>query len=113
MSDQNKKRAYYIESSFMPEGHPSVTEYAQAAHPFIEKYGGKLIVAGFRQQPIEELEGEWENNARLTIFEFPSKEAVLNFWNDPEYKAIKHLRTDATPPNFTIAVDGFDPSMFS
>ena len=42
------------------------------------------------------------------MFRFPSMESLLAFWNSSEYQAIKHLRTDVIPPNFTIAVEGDD-----
>ncbi|GAA6193761.1 hypothetical protein NBRC116597_36820 [Phaeobacter sp. NW0010-22] len=35
-------------------------------------------------------------------------EVSQGFWNSDEYQAIKHLRTDVIPPNFTFAVESFD-----
>ncbi|WP_107497641.1 DUF1330 domain-containing protein [Thalassobius sp. I31.1] len=106
MSDP--KPAYLVASSFMPEGHPPLDPYGEAAHPILEKWGGELIVAGETGQFMDHFEGEWKDNARFTLFKFPSMDALQGFWRSDEYQAVKHLRTDAIPPNFTFAVEGFD-----
>ena len=104
-----QKPAYLIASSFMPEGHGSLDAYGHAVHPLLEKWGGELLVAGETNQFMEHYEGEWKENARFTLFRFPSLEALQGFWKSDEYQSIKHLRTDVIPPNFTFAVEGFDP----
>ena len=38
--------------------------------------------------------------------------ALQGFWHSPERQAIKHLRTDVIPANFTFAVEGFDMEDF-
>ena len=104
-----QKAAYLIASSFMPEGHGSLDPYGRAVHPLLEKWGGELLVAGETNQFMEHYEGHWKENARFTLFRFPSLEALQGFWKSDEYQSIKHLRTDVIPPNFTFAVEGFDP----
>ncbi len=104
---ENQKPAYLIASSFMPVGHASITPYFEAAHPLFEKAGAEVLVAGEAEQKMHLFEGEWAKDASLTIFKFPSMEALLAHWHSPEYQEIKHLRTDAIKPNFTLAVDGF------
>lgn len=102
------KPAYLVASSFMAAGHGSLDAYGEAVHPLMEKYGGELLVAGDTSQAIEPFEGEWNNGAKFTLFRFPSMDALQQFWHSEEYQAVKHLRTDVIPPNFTFAVDGFD-----
>ena len=101
--------AYLVASSFMRDGHGSLDPYGRAVHPLIEKAGGELLVAGTSDQFMDFYEGTWNEGARFTLFRFPSLEALQKFWNSPEYQKIKHLRTDVIPPNFTFAVEGFDP----
>ena len=103
-----QKPAYLVASSFMPQGHASLDAYAEATHPLMEKYGGELLIAGEPDQFMDHFEGEWKEGARFTLFKFPSMEALQSFWHSPEYQAVKHLRTDVIPPNFTFAVHGFD-----
>ncbi|MGI9305029.1 MAG: DUF1330 domain-containing protein, partial [Gammaproteobacteria bacterium] len=85
----------------------SILPYFEAAHPLLEKAGAEVLVAGEAGQLMHHFEGNWAQDASMTIFKFPSMEALLGFWNSPEYQSIKHLRTDVLPPNFTFAVDGF------
>jgi len=107
---KQSKPAYLVASSFMAEGHGSLDPYGQATHPLMEKYGGELLVAGSTDQFMDFYEGTWNEGARFTLFRFPSMAALQEFWNSPEYQSVKHLRTDVIPPNFTFAVEGFDPS---
>lgn len=104
-----QKPAYLVASSFMPEGHGPLDPYGEATHPLLAKWGGELIVAGETDQFMDHFEGNWTKDARFTLFRFPSMDALQGFWRSDEYQAIKHLRTDVIPPNFTFAVEGFDP----
>ena len=101
--------AYLVCSSIMKEGHDSLAPYFQAVQPLLKKAGAELLVAGDSNQVLTPLEGIWPNkNAKFTLFKFPSMEALKAFWFSPEYQAIKHLRTQAIPPNFTFMIGGFD-----
>ncbi len=100
--------AYLVASSYMPEGHGPLDAYGQAVHPLMEEWGGELIIAGETAQFMDHFEGQWNKNARFTLFRFPSMQALQEFWRSDEYQAVKHLRTDVIPPNFTFAVEGFD-----
>ena len=99
------KHAYLVASSFMPEGHGSLEPYGMAIHPLMVEHGGELVVGGSPEQIRHHFEGTWPEDAKFTMFRFPSMEALLSFWNSPEYQAAKHLRTDVIPPNFTFAVE--------
>lgn len=101
--------AYLVCSSIMKEGHNSLEPYFQAVQPLLKKAGAELLVAGDSGQVLTQLEGIWPNkNAKFTLFKFPSMEALKAFWFSPEYQAVKHLRTQAIPPNFTFMVSAFD-----
>ena len=102
--------AYLVCSSFMPEGHASIIPYGEAAHPILDKYEGELLVAGESAQFMDFFEGDWPENAKFTLFRFPTMEHLKNFWHSEEYQAIKYLRTENTPPNFTFAVNAVDMS---
>ena len=102
--------AYLIASSFMPEGHGSLEKYRDIVHTIFDKFGAEILIAGSTEQFMDHFEGDWKENARFTLFKFPSLEALQECWNSEEYQSIKHLRTDVIPPNFTFAVEGFDPS---
>ena len=87
--------------------------YFQAVQPLLKKAGAELLVAGDSGQVLTLLEGIWpDKNAKFTLFKFPSMEALKAFWFSPEYQAIKHLRTQAIPPNFTFMVNAFDAESY-
>ena len=105
--------AYLVCSSIMKEGHASLAPYFQAVQPLLKNAGAELLVAGDSGQVLTPLEGIWpDKNAKFTLFKFPSMEALKAFWFSPEYQAIKHLRTQAIPPNFTFMVGGFDAEVY-
>ena len=78
-------------------------EYASLAPGFVEKHSGKYIVRGGN---IEVAEGTWHPQ-RIVVVEFPSKEHVRAFLEDPEYQAIAAIRHSSTTSNLLV-VDGFD-----
>ena len=105
--------AYLVCSSIMKKGHDSLAPYFQAVQPLLKKAGAELLVAGDSGQVLTQLEGIWpDKNAKFTLFKFPSMEALKTFWFSPEYQAIKHLRTQAIPPNFTFMVNAFDAEAY-
>lgn len=82
----------------------AMTRYREAVMPLIARFGGRHIVRG---AVIELLEGRPEDR-RLSIFEFPTIEAIRAFWNSPDYGPVKELRRGAA--EFDIwAVEGLPP----
>jgi uncharacterized protein (DUF1330 family) len=63
-------------------------EYRAAMLPLMQRFGGRLLVAG---AAIEAFEGSHDGR-QLAIFEFPSMEAVRSFEYSPEYAEVKKLR---------------------
>jgi len=73
-------------------------QYLDAVSPTIERYGGRYhVVSG----PAEVLEGEWRPPA-LVIFEFPSREQALDWWNSEAYAPLKALRREAAVYNMVL-----------
>lgn len=62
--------------------------YVAAVQPLIAEHGGKMVVRAFAP-PV--LEGEWPWQT-FAVLEFPSAEAVSEFWHSPEYRQIVGLR---------------------
>ena len=81
-------------------------EYAQyrALTPAsIAAYDGRFVVRGGKTEVIE---GEW-NPQRIVILEFPTMERAKEWWNSPEYTAIKKIRHDNAKSNMLL-VQGYD-----
>lgn len=63
-------------------------EYRRQAPATIAAYGGRYLARG---GVTEVLEGAWAPR-RLVILEFPSLARAREWWNSPEYGAIRPLR---------------------
>ncbi len=68
-----------------PEGYRT---YARQVPATLEKYGGKILVAGGNPQTLE---GDWHTK-RIVMIEFPTLEQARAWQNSPEYAAIAGLR---------------------
>ena len=54
--------------------------YRARVPEFIAKHGGEYLVRGGE---FEVIEGDWKPN-RLVLFKFPSRQAIRNFFADPD-----------------------------
>ncbi len=81
---------YYI-NSYDIENIEEFEKYPPAASLLIQKYGGVVLVADTAAIAIE-------GTARTmnAIIRFPSREAALSCYNDPEYQEIRKIRINST-----------------
>jgi len=77
-------------------------EYVEKDTPILQALGGKFIVRGGQ---AEVPEGETLN--RHVIIEFPSYEAAIDAYNDPEYQEVADIRR-RTAESVLIVVEGVD-----
>ena len=81
-----------------PEG---FQEYRTRTPEFIAKHGGEFLVKGGE---FEVIEGDWKPN-RLILFKFPNRQAIRNFFADPDYAKVAAIRFK-TSKTIAVAVDG-------
>jgi uncharacterized protein (DUF1330 family) len=81
-----------------PEG---FQKYREGVPAFIAKHGGEYLVRGGE---FEVIEVDWRPR-RLVLFQFPNRQAIRNFFADPEYAALKDIRFK-TSRTIAVAVDG-------
>jgi uncharacterized protein (DUF1330 family) len=81
-----------------PQGHK---RYLEGIQGMIEKHGGHLLVTSTELQTVE---GRWEK-PRLVIIEFPSKEALLSWYDSSEYRPMLDLRLKSSQSN-AVVVEG-------
>ena len=67
-----------------PEGYP---EYVRRDTPILESHGAKFVVRGGQSQTPE---GAAQD--RHVVIEFPSYEAAVAAYNDPEYQEVAEIR---------------------
>src|SRR5262249_38512548 len=75
-------------------------EYLKQTIPFIEKHGGRYLT---KAGTHEMLEGQLPN--RVVVVEFPSKQAIKDWYNDPDYQPLIAKRR-AAARSVMIAVEG-------
>jgi len=78
-------------------------EYVSIAPGFVAKHQGKYIVRGGN---VAVAEGDWQPE-RVVVVEFPSKEHVHAFLQDPEYQSVAAIRHAATTSKMLV-VEGHD-----
>ena len=76
-------------------------QYKQLAPAAIARHGGRYLVRG---GATEILEGNWQPK-RVVILEFPSLDAAKAFYDSPEYRAARAVRTGAAKMDI-LAVEG-------
>jgi len=87
-------------------GHITVTdpeaykEYIERDTPILEGLGGRFIVRGGRSEVPE-----GETLDRHVVIEFPSYEAALAAYNDPEYQEVADIRR-RTAQSVIVVVEG-------
>jgi uncharacterized protein (DUF1330 family) len=76
-------------------------EYRSRVPEFITKYGGEYLARG---GDFEVIEGDWRPH-RIVLFKFPDRQAIPDFFADPEYQKIAAVRF-RTSKTIAVAVDG-------
>ena len=77
-------------------------EYVEKDTPILLALGGRFIVRGGQAEVPE-----GETLDRHVVIEFPSYEAALNAYNDPEYQNVADIRR-RTAESVIIVVEGVD-----
>ncbi|WP_394240993.1 DUF1330 domain-containing protein [Vibrio astriarenae] len=78
---------YYSVLEVTPTTDEWVADYIGPANKLVAQYGGKYVA---RTNSHECLEGQGEDPALRIIIEWPSRQAAIDFMNDPEY--VPHLK---------------------
>ena len=79
-----------------------VPDYAARVHDIAAKHGGRYLS---RSGNIETIEGTPLNSSLIALIEFPSREAVSAFANDPEYAPFAAGRQKGSVSNFHVIDD--------
>ena len=76
-------------------------QYEHDVLDLVRKHGGEFIVRGGDYDVIE---GSWRPD-RLVIARYPSRQAISDFYNDPDYAPLKKLRDEGSTAS-ALAVEG-------
>ena len=87
---------YYSVLDVTPTTDKWIPDYLEPANRLVAKHGGKYLA---RTATHEQIEGEKKESTLRIVIEWPSKEAALNFMNDPEYVPHLKARTEGSVSN--------------
>lgn len=91
----------YIVATVAINNPETYKKYTAKTPALIAKHGGKFIARG---SDVETLEGETFKD-RMVIIEFPSKQALQDWYNDPDYQEALLIRQSASQGR-VLAVEG-------
>lgn len=77
--------------------------YPPQVRPLLQKHGAKVLAMETNPRALE-----GEPRTMNAIIEFPSEEAVDNFYKDPAYQAFIHLRHQSTINTTMIVLKQFE-----
>lgn len=86
--------AYYSVLAVTPTSEDWIADYIEPANKLVAHYGGKYLA---RTSSHEQLEGSGDDAALRIVIEWPSREAAVDFMNDPDYGP--HLRARTAGSN--------------
>jgi uncharacterized protein (DUF1330 family) len=101
---ESEKAAFMIASVNVREP-DKMGPYMEACNPLFAAAGVELFALGAAGNSVEVLEGEWPYTGVLQLYKCSSMEALLKFWNSPEYQEAKKLREGIVETNFTVAIE--------
>ncbi len=96
----------YVVSMMSISDAETYRKYTDRTPPIVKKHGGKFLARG---GDILTIEGE-EYRDRMVILEFPSRQAILDWYADPEYedaRAFRHASSEAR----IFVIDGNDNTL--
>lgn len=85
--------SYYSVLDVTPSSEEWIPDYLPTANKLVAKHGGKYLA---RTAEHEQVEGNENAAALRIIIEWPTKDATMNFMNDPEYAPHLKARTEGS-----------------
>lgn len=83
--------AYFIYARQQITNEEISRQYSQQAVPQILEFGGEVLAA---RGAVQALEGDWLPQS-VTILRFENREALMRWYESPEYAPLKQMRLDS------------------
>lgn len=96
----------YVVSMMSISDPDTYRKYTDRTPPIVRKYGGKFLARG---GDVLTVEGE-KYDDRMVILEFPSRQAILDWYEDPEYEAARVFRHASSEARIFV-IDGNDNTL--
>jgi len=93
----------YVVNAYDIHDFDTFKDYPPRVAPLLQKHGAKLLAMETNPKALE-----GKPKTMNALVEFPSEEAVHNFYNDPEYQSFIHLRHNSTSNCTMIILNQFE-----
>lgn len=90
--------AYVIYARHDTSDEEKSRQYSKLVVPQIKAFGGEIVTA---RGNVHTLEGEWQPKS-LTILKFESKQALMTWYESPDYAPLKQMRLESNVGDFVI-----------
>ena len=97
----------YLINSYDIDDPAAFAPYPPKVGPILKRYGAEVLVSDIAAKALE-----GRAKTMNAIIRFPSEEAVLNCYNDPEYVEIRKLRQNSTSHCSMVVTRAFTPATF-
>lgn len=87
---------YFSVLDVTPTSEDWIPDYINPANKLVALHGGKYLA---RTATHEQIEGDPKSAALRIVIQWPSKQAALDFMNDPEYIPFLKSRTNGSISN--------------
>jgi len=95
--------AVYVVNAYDINDFETFENYPPHVRILLKKYGAKVLAMETNPRALEGVP-----RTMNAIIEFPSEEAVTDFYQDPEYQKIIHYRQSATSNTTMIVLRPFE-----
>ena len=92
----------YVVNAYDIHDPKTFKEYPPRVSRLLLKYGARVLAMDTNPRALEGIP-----KTMNAIVEFPSEEAVDNFYNDPEYQSFIHLRHNSTSHGTMLVLKQF------
>lgn len=92
---------YFVASYDVVDAEAYADYPAMAVSPLMA-HGGEVLAADYEAQALE-----GEKREVTVVLKFPSEEAAMNWYNDPDYEPAKKLRLRATTNGTAVLAKAF------
>lgn len=93
----------YLTVQFDIIDRPEFDDYVEKVQPFLGKYDAKLVIGDYAPRAFE-----GGPRGMNVVMRFPSEDAALAFYNDPEYEPLKQQRLAATTNHSMLLSPGVE-----
>jgi uncharacterized protein (DUF1330 family) len=93
----------YVVNAYDINDFETFKEYPPKVAELLPKHGGKVLAMDTSPQVLE-----GTPRTMNAIVEFPSEQAANNFYNDPAYQSIIHLRHKSSSNCTMLVLKGFE-----